>query len=117
MRVTAIRIQTPRERLNRSARRAEKRRKTPRMTPPLGLRCPKLSGCTRPGAVQSGKRLIAQLRQGMLMANGRPPEECRYTPRWSQTQHALLKQSTVLWAGHSTKITAEGHRFPPPTHE
>ncbi len=45
MRVTAILTQTPRKRLDRIARRAEKRLRRPRMTPPLGLKHPQPDVC------------------------------------------------------------------------
>lgn len=45
MRVTAILSQTPRNRLDKYVRRAEKHFKRPRTTPPLGLKHPQPDVC------------------------------------------------------------------------
>ena len=71
IRVSALRTQTPRNRLDRSFRRPEQCPNN------RGLTHPKPRDCASQSAIQSEKRLISRPRQTILPSNGRPLGECR----------------------------------------
>lgn len=77
MRATTIPSQMPRNRLDKSVRRAEKRLKRPSMSAPLDLLRRKSRDCRKPTAIQSEKQLIERPRRLILPRNGRPLGECR----------------------------------------
>ena len=77
VRVTAIRAQTQRKRLDRSAHRAEKRRcreKTLRVRGPIR---PAPGVCATADTAQGEKRLFNWQNQAILTSDGRPLGECR----------------------------------------
>ena len=82
MQMKAIEAETERNRLNWSARRAEKRRSRAGMLRVYGPIYPTSGVCATIDADQGGKRLISWRSQTILTSKGRPLRECRlqYTP-------------------------------------
>ncbi len=84
MRMTAIRAKTERKRQERSARRAEKRRRRAGMLRVYGSICPTSGVCATTDPARGGKRLISWRNQPILTSDARPLGECRLNVLWSR---------------------------------
>jgi hypothetical protein len=80
MRVTTIMTQRPRNRLDRSVRRAEKRRCRARTLRVRGPIRPVPGVCATADAARGEKSLFSGQSQAILTSDGRPLGECRFKP-------------------------------------
>ena len=96
MHMTAIQAETERNRLNRSARCAEKHRRRAGMLRVCGPIRPTSDVLATTDAARGGKRLIRWRSQAILTSEGTPLGECRLTVLVVRQAHRILRSEGNL---------------------